>query len=439
MEAEEIARLAVDLERAVRTARAEAEKRRLLEERLAATEARLSETRSSHSKRSRSPIRSPRGFGGRACGRSEREGGRGKPADFHAEDLSRPGAGERGDGECSSLPPPRGATGSTIASRGRSVHARPGAEWSRSSDGLRGKGRPSASPRRHRSAEAKRLNRRPWGSSPPPSPRRKGDGPGASAAAGRRRPLVDGGASSSERKQHRRRHSEEHVSAEKVVASSGRWGDPGWGGDKPGNAPARQAPKKQPGREGRHASVGRREAGSFSSSTEGGGRKGRDKDDDVPTGADTITEPHRERKPVHGGRSGVAQAAAGAAAALRGVDLTAKIAQELRAAVATTPASAVSRSGFSDASRVGDNERQEDLGFLEDGELLKNIWQGTGHCAWDGGEPKPTAAMMSREVADLESDVQHIFQFFAAKEDRKRSALLAADRGDDAEADTLSD
>lgn len=63
--------------------------------------------------------------------------------------------------------------------------------------------------------------------------------------------------------------------------------------------------------------------------------------------------------------------------------------------------------------------------------MLKSIWQGTSQYAWDGAaKNKPTVAMKSREVAELESDVQHIFKFFAAKDGRKLSGLLrAADRG----------
>lgn len=144
----------------------------------------------------------------------------------------------------------------------------------------------------------------------------------------------------------------------------------------------------------------------------------------------------------------------GAAVALRGVDLTAKIAQELRAAVATTPASAVSP-GFSDGSsgqsttagagdgggssgRVGDDGRRDNiLVCLEGGDLLTSIWQGTSQYALDGDKSKPIAAMRSREVAELESDVQHIFQFFAAKDGRKRSGMGAADRGEDREAEHI--
>ena len=451
----------MDLERAVRSAKAEADKRRTVEDRLATAEARLScretgalEPRSSH-RRSRSPIGSPpgTGTGGRTRGRGERgkEGnggeGRGKSADFHPGEVLEAPPGENGGKECSSLPPPRGALSSTIASRGRSVHDRPATGSNGFPGGLKGKGRASLSPRRSRNAAEAKGQRRPWGSSPPSSPRRKGDGgPNTSLAATRNRQPADGGASSAERKQqHRRRHSEERLPAER--ASAGRGGDPGWHGDKYGYPSARQTATKPPGRESRYASADWREAGSLPSSTE---QKGDAKNDPAAEAdRDRTAGARRERPPSSRaqGTPGVGTAAAAAASALRGVDLSAKIAQELRAAVATTPASAVSPGYFSDGSsgqttpaggggRVGDDVRRADiLGCLEGGDLLKSIWQGTSQYALDGDHDhdtkrKPIAAMRSREVAELESDVQHIFQFFAAKDGRKRSGMRAADGGE---------
>eukprot|EP00752_Nemacystus_decipiens_P001265 g1262.t1 len=472
VEAEEIARLAVDLERAVRAAKAEAEKRRDVEERLSTAEARLAgrktgrrEPRSLQSKRSRSPIRPALvggGTGGRTPGRGEREaeggGERAKSADMHAGEVVHAPPGENSGEECSSLPPPpRGAFSSTIASRGRSVHDRPAT----GSNGLSGKGRTSVSPGRSRGAEAK-GHRRPWGSSPPPSPRRKVDGPGASAAATvtRRRPLVDAGASPAERrKHHRQRHSEEQLPAER--ASTGRGGDQGWRGIKPGNPPARQTAKDPPAREGRQPSTGRPEAESLSLPSSSERRGGTKHAPVAETGRNKMAEAWRERPPSSRYE---AQAKPGAgtatatAAALGGVDLSAKIAQELRAAVATTPASAVSPGYFSDdggsghtspavggvggggggGCRVGDDEQRKNMNILaclEGGDLLTSIWQGSGdHHAVDGDKRKPITAMRSREVAELESDVQHIFQFFAAKDGRRRSGIGAADPRENGEA-----
>lgn len=169
MEAEEIARLAVDLERAVRAGKTEADKRQQVEERLAAAEARLSdwetgavETRSSHSKRSKSPSpRSPRATGGRGRGRGEsgeRKGARRRSVHVLPEETC--------DEDCNSSHPQRGAMGSTIASRGRSFHDRPAAAGSNGHPcGMKGKGkgRASVSPRRNKNAEAK-GQRRAWGS-----------------------------------------------------------------------------------------------------------------------------------------------------------------------------------------------------------------------------------------------------------------------------------
>eukprot|EP00903_Cladosiphon_okamuranus_P007268 g7046.t1 len=455
VEAEEIARLAVDLERAVRAGKVEAAKRRHVEERLAAAEACLLDwetgalqARSSHTKRSRSPVRSPRATGGRTLGpgesgeSGERDGARGRSADF-PRFQANPGEDGSKFKESSSLPPPsRGALGSTIASRGRCVHRRPATESTGYPGGLKGMGRASFSPRRSKNAETK-GQRRPWGSSPPPSHRRKGDEPGVTGGATSRRwPLVDGGGSSAERKRHQRRHSEERIPAGRAFAGRG---------GKSGNPPARQSTAEElPGRESRqgHASAGGQEAGSLSSSTEQrAGTK------EAPAAqANVATEARRERPPSDRAQ-GMPVAEKGAVAAFRGVDLTAKIAQELRAAVATTPASAVSPRYFSDGSsgrntpsgagsggggRGGDDGRGDNtLGCLEGGDLLKSIWQGTSQYALDGDKRKPIAAMRSREVSELESDVQHIFQFFAAKDGRKRSGIGAADGGKSREAGFL--
>lgn len=430
VEAEEIARLAVDLERAVRAAKAEADKRRNLEERLAAAEARLT-------KRSRSPVRSPRGTGGGTGVRGEREGGqeggRAHSAGFHAGEAFRASLEEDGGKKCtsgSSLPPPRGALGSTVASRGRSAFDGPATGPNGRSGGLKGGGRSSVSPRRKGSAE--KVHRRPWGSSPPPSPRRKADGSGASAAASRHRSRVDGEAASAERKNHRRRLSEERLfSAERD--STSREYDPGWRRGTSANPPARKTAKEPPGRENRHPSVVRREEGSPTSSTE---RLRGTRDAPPATVTDTTAAEVRRRTAQGTPMVGVE--------ALRGVDLTAKIAQELRAAVATTPASAVSPGYFSDGSRGqnapagdGGDERRGNILGCPEGDLLKTIWQGTSQYALDGDNRKPIAAMRSREVAELESDVQHIFQFFAAKDGRKRSEMSAAGRGEIGEADFI--
>ncbi|CAN0287241.1 unnamed protein product, partial [Pylaiella littoralis] len=464
VEAEEIARLAVDLERAVQAAHAEAEARRHAEERLAAAETRLWQRKTGgHAQRPASPARSPRGGAGckilcRGDVDGGREGGRGgRTADFTAEDVFQAPSERNSERESSPLPTPRGALGSTIASRARVVSGGPANRRKEFSTCSKGEGRSSSSPQGGRGAEVVEQ-RRPWGSSPPPSPRRgRGNGSSLSVTTSRRRPLADAGAASAEQQESPRRHPKDRLPGERRDESSAASRcDHGWRGDVtdktqlPGTTTTTTTTTtvNRYDRGSRHSHVGEREA---DTAGERGGssatrRRGGDNDTTTLTEADATTEARRERKPDGGGGGGgglaTSSVAEAVAAAMSGVDLTETIARVLRAAVATAPVSSSSpgsadvndRSSGQD-TRANDSREQRRgetrLGCYEGRDLLSYMRQGDRNkSAWGSGKPAATVGapsvdggrfLKSREVAELESDVQHIFRFFAAKDGRRLS------------------
>lgn len=498
VEAEEIARLAVDLELAVQAAQGEADARRQAEKRLAAAETCLLQRKTGGpAQRSMSPTRTLRGGEGTGHlghssgvkGEGEREGGDGWTAvDLSAQDVFQAPSERNSERETSSLPPPpsRGALGSTIASRGRAVHGGGPSNIRRKefSAVLKGKGRSPSPPRKGRNAagamEQQQRRRRPWGSSPPPSPRR-GRGAGSSSVssvtADCRRPLAGAGAGAAASAEHklrspRRRRSNERVPGEGVNESSASLGrDPGW--SRGGITDKTRVRETAAHDASRHSYVGERgtdtagERRTRSSATE---RRGGENDTiattattTTPAGADVAAEIRREWEqptPTSGGGQETSSSVAEAvAAAIRGVDLTETIARELRAAVATVPASSLSssndRGGKSSAGGMISGSSRSDLrayeqragtglGRFEGGDLLSFIRQGGGggsNAAAGGSSDKSASAavgtppsgdggrrLKSREVAELESDVQHIFQFFAAKDGRKVSGLSGGAR-----------
>lgn len=443
VEAEEIARLAVDLERAVRAANAEAEKRRHAEKCLQAAETRLLDVTAGCSplvlprpERARSPRASAR----RVEAQARREAARVCQQPFGpaaAEGCTPPGS-PKGDGERasgSSLPPSKGALGSTIASRGRSAAAARRKEERSSA----GKGRSQSSPPRGRDTETKgKGKRRPWGSSPPPSPHGGGSLLGKPAVASKLNPsrLRRPGDNEAEQKQTPpRRRPGDLVGAVKREAAGSR-----------GNGTESRGVQTGTAQDPSDCSVGPREADAAGESRRGGfttvGRAG-----SAAPRVDETAEPRIEAASA-GRDQGITPTVGGIAAAIRGVDLKATIARELRAAVATTPASAVSSENFNGgggggqrtpagggAPAGGDRQREKAFGELDGGDLLNEITRGSGKCAWTDLIPDTVAGglssavnggrtLKSREVAELESDVQHIFQFFAAKDGRKRSGSL---------------
>ncbi|CAM9304011.1 unnamed protein product [Ectocarpus sp. 4 AP-2014] len=444
VEAEEIARLAVDLERAVRAANAEAEKRRHAENCLQAAETRLLDATAGCSPlvlRRPERARSPGASASRAEAPARREVARvcRKPFGPAASEGCTPPGSPKGGGEKasgSSLPPSRGALGSTIASRGRSAAAARRKEEGSSA----GKGRSQSSPPRGRDTET-RSKRRPWGSSPPPSPPRGGSLLGKPTVASKlklnpsrlRRP----GDNEAEQKQPPpRRRPGELVGAVKREAAGSR-----------GNGTESLGVQTGTTQDPSDFSVGPREADSAGESRRGGfttvGRGG-----STAPRVDETAELRIEAATA-GRDQGITPTVGGIAAAIRGVDLKATIARELRAAVATTPASAVSSENFNGGGGGGgqrtpagggapagrDRQREKALGELDEGDLLNEVTRGSGKCAWADLIPDTVAgglssaadggrALKSREVAALESDVQHIFQFFAAKGGRKRSGSL---------------
>ncbi|CAN0049782.1 unnamed protein product, partial [Ectocarpus fasciculatus] len=469
VEAEEIARLAVDLERAVRAANAEAEKRRHAEKRLEAAETRLLDVTAGCS-----PLvlprperaRSPRASAGRVEAQARREAGAcRKPFGPAAAEGRTPPGSPKGDGERasgSSLPPSRGALGSTIASRGRSAAAA-----RRKDAGLgAGQGRSLSSPPRGRDTETK-VKRRPWGSSPPPSPHRGGSLLGKPAVASKLNPSRDRRPGDNEAEQTRpppRRRPGELVGTVKGAPGGGANGQRESAGSRGNGGTESRGVQTGTTQDPSDCSVGLREAAAPGESRRGGftidGRGG-----STAPHVDETAEPRIEA--ASGGRDqGVTPAVGGIAAAIRGVDLKATIARELRAAVATTPASAVSSENFNGggggggqrtpagggAPARGDQQHEKVLGALDGGDLLNEITRGSGKYAWTDLIPDTVAgglssadnggrALKSREVAELESDVQHIFQFFAAKDGRKRSgSLLSRANGPkEGESDFLED
>ncbi|CAM9911757.1 unnamed protein product [Hapterophycus canaliculatus] len=302
--------------------------------------------------------------------------------------------------------------------------------------------------------------KRPWGSSPPPSPRRGVRSPGgagavpAKAAEHRRFPL---------------RHSDEKqlgVAARGTRTTVGDGADPTL--DR-GRTRSREGLQEASARKERHNFTGGREADAcadgsreYSVTERTGVREAL-----ALTGEERIAGPAADwRRPTGDGRDTPA-----AAASYLGVDLTATIARELRAAVATTPASTVSPGSgnfkgggggqntpavggghSADArARIGGEHHDKKIGSVEEegGDLLKSVRRGGSKYAWDDVNPGigglgeslgDGRGLKSREVAELESDVQHIFQFFAAKDGRKCSGLPSnVGRGDNGATDVIAD
>lgn len=500
VEAEEIARLAVDLEQAVRRANSEAEKRREAEERLAATEKLLlrwksgdvgGDRRGRRWSRSRSPTPSPRGgTGSRGRGPTETAGGSVRAdsptkrawGNWEGKVAAERGCVRENGGAVRSLQSPSRATGSTIASRGRrSGEGRPAREEERAFVGE--KGRSSTSPRRDRGADKER--RRPWKFSPPSSPNRGEGGFGASVKPAARRQSWGCATSPSEQKSPSLRSPKRaaRFSADGAAAVSRRDAERRGRAD---TGDALPCETEEPfGRSNGRRAVGRREVdargagdvGRPSTAERGGSdavsnggssrrpshrangamavaekypttelRRGRRPSGTWQGEADGAASGAGTRAPNGGGEYSNGASTAGAiAAAIRGVDLTATIARELRLAVATTtsasPASPASEAGFAvdcagdgtvaDGStarrerRRGPERRTENSrGILEGGTSSgRRANVGKKHVS-DVVGPSPGSAppgdggraLKSREVAELESDVQHIFQFFAAKD-----------------------
>ncbi|CAM9098955.1 unnamed protein product [Scytosiphon promiscuus] len=443
VEAEEIARLAVDLEGAVRASNAEAERRRQAEDRLEAAQKRLLHLATGASAGGGSPTPrtgcktlSPRRNGIAGRGRAQKVAGgvRGDSVGPLAAGTSRGKAPAAScEREAASTPPTRSALGSTIASRARST--RDGPANRRKVCGEGGTGRFLGSPRRAQREAEMKDKKRPWGSSPPPSPRRELRPPGGTAGAsptqgaGYARPLP--------------RQSDEKV-----------WGVAGGGGrtavrhdvdpalDRGRTWPCEKLQEASIQR-GRHPPGRGKEAGAFADGL--GEYLARERTDvpEAPDGEDVVTGSAAAAGWCRSGDVGQDTPASGPS--YLGVDLTATIARELRAAVATTPSSTLSpgsinfnRGGVGGGGggdkrtdvRKGRGEERQDEPFgsvLEGGgDLLRSIRRGGSKHAWDGGNPgvgESGRGSNSREVAELELDVQHIFHFFAAKDGRKRSGL----------------
>lgn len=467
MEAEEIARLAVDLERAVRASNAEAEKRRQAETRLEAAHTRVLHletgscaVRSSSPPRSRSKLLSPRCNGSPARSRPQKAAGGarggllGPESGFRREEAPEANGGR----EAGLVHPSGGALGSTIASRARCT-SRDGPASRRNGNSEGGPGRSPGSPRRGRRDAETKEKKRPWGSSPPPSPRRVVRPPGGAGASSPK---------TSEQKRFPVRQSDEKSSGIAVggIRTDGRHGaDPAL--DRGRTRPREGLQEASSSREGRHPSPGGREAGASTDEFRGYSASDRREGREVPIGEDGIAGAAADwRRPRGDGRD-----TAMAGASYLGVDLTATIARELRAAVATTPASTVSPGsanfngggsghntpalGNGTNARAKRGEEPQDNIFgsaLEEGggALLQNIRRGGSKLAWDDANSGMVGVseslgeggrgLKSREVAELESDVQHIFQFFAAKDGRRRSGLPSTmGRGENGETGVSED
>lgn len=520
MEAEEIARLATDLEQAVRTANAEAQRRRDAEDRLVASERRLAHWKGSRDlggravtdvrslrPRSRSPPQSPRDgadsrrgaagavekfvtrsgvsearacAGGRAAAHAWGVGGSNDRSPERELKSHVWGVGESNDGSPERevkklLQPQRRAMGSTIASRGRrSASDRiSGHRWESV-----GKGGYSESP-------PGGNKRRPTGaSSPSPSRRRGGD---SSARSGSNQFTTGRSSRDSEPEYGRasgghfsrrmpngtKTVAEEHRTVERYDSRREQRAIEG------ANASPRET-QESPGARRRRPSLVRCEAGGSSrrspvelrsGASDGVDRRQPGRAGPVAAGAITA-EDMRERRasvirhskedaPVTldggevyadeearkgssngrgGGRESMAETSV---ATTRGEELAATVARELRLAVATTSAaSPVSVAGFPPGStggntpsdrgngsgnherRRGGNERRDvkpDSRQREEDLLLPGRKDGSKH-ADSVRNPVPSVplsgdcgqALKSREVAELESDVQHIFQFFSS-------------------------
>lgn len=510
MEAEEIARLAADLEQAVRTADAEAQRRREAEDRLAAAERRLASWKGSSNPdngaadgrsprvRSRSPPQSPReSAGGRRRAAEAAEdvarksgvpegrayAGRRAAAQAWGEEGSEDGSPER---EKTSLQSPTRATGSTIASRGR--RCVPDRVARQKGDSV-GKERSSVSPRGSK--------RRPGSSSPSPSHRRGGGSSALSASDQNTAGILSrdaepdyghGAASGSSSRRcsngnGTRTAAEEHGTFERCDPRRGRRVI------ESAKSPPRESRESPGGGGRRRPSVGRREASGRSRrpSTEpkngacNGGDLRRGPGRASPIVAETAattaeSDPNPEgrrerrtgvvrhgkedgsvrfdggevgddegaRKGTTGGRDregSTAETTPGAS--VSGQELAATVARELRLAVATTtsPASPASVAGFPAVS-AGENtpsdystgnrqqtggggeqrgekpgsRRREDPMLLprrkDSGKNADRIRTPPGKSRDQSGDCGQSSK--SREVAELESDVQHIFQFFSA-------------------------
>lgn len=427
VEAEEIARLAVDLERAVRTAKGEAEKRRDAEDRLAVAERYLLESKSdrvddvsdnrrngyghsppSVSPRSRSPMPSPspRGVGNGSCGAVANYATRANhrprvsAARDHAEKRSvtaaiREEAAINGYDEEETRSPRRsGVLGSTIASRGRrSVH----------DSKLGDKGRWLSSPRGNPASRVEKIRRRPWGTSPSPSPHRQTalTANGTGATSSRRR-------SAGESKSPPVRHHE-------VVSA-----------DNP-------SPKRSGSAERSRSGVGNGDVGVGRNTSSRGTA-------DIVVAAispGSVTTGGQERKvgfplDTEAGLDDSAMMAEAVAAAIDGADLTATIARELRSAVATasssSPSAAVGfdRGGLKDSSPIDDADgwgrTRQGLG----GEVVSPKQETGAPKVWNtpmttvNGDLATTVAralmgiegraLKSKQVLELEGDIQHVFQ-----------------------------
>ncbi|CAM9635021.1 unnamed protein product, partial [Laminaria digitata] len=469
VEAEEISRLTAELERAVVAANREALKRRAAEKRLAALDTRLIALKTNGRRTPRSMSRTPsphsntRSNDGSAmdAGWANRKpwspgGGASCPSSAWAGSGSRdPNRGR----ETKSLPPPkRGATGSTVASRGRRL--------SRDSTGSRreggrvcGKGRSSSSRRGSRGSEKEHW--RPPGCSPPPSP--------VGTGAGRGRGRVSGGAAASPlcyRPRGRGRSGEVGPApclkdsslgfSNESVKTNGRCGGGGGGGSGRGRESVSRFDMDRLGTGERGASVALTRNG------------------DGASGARVLSTPADE---IWSG--GMSEAGA-IAAAIRGVDFSETVARELRLAVATTAAAPVHAAASPPASRettssarrgsaedmtrkhipvdgaggrggkaaplsdCGDERRTGAPESWEKGEASGRHRRGGSeytsggfnlHGRISGGSPGDRGrALKSREVVELESDVQHIFQFFEARDrvgkvGRDRSGLAEGGGG----------
>lgn len=518
VEAEEIARLSVDLEKAIRTANGETGKRKDAEERLAAVEERMLKlkTRSPdsrtvwRSRRSRSPTSSPRdGVGGRDHDAKARGRVDGTPSSPEI----RPRAGERapeargrsGDEggrkrEARSRHAPSRATGATFASRTRqSVPDRP-ARQNRSSVGdVR---RSSDVSRADRGGEKGRT--RPWASQPRPSRFRGECVDDASDATGRRRTRGDVGASPK-----RKAPPARYTNTVGKVGTDSRsetilHGDREWreGLERASKSSPCEAEESAGGGK-RRFSVGRREV-----SAAGGGDSrrssaaqavcnARSAADDQEAGNDmdhraegaaaveiraSEDGSRRERQASsvrHGkaddasdldasapdagkGLDGASTAEVGAtAAALLGLDISETVAREFRLAMSTATrpcASPASAAGFAtsstgentptdggagkqEASPVGDEVRYENPASRKRIGSPGGRHDGSEH--FRGGlnpdRARPSyadggPASISREVTELEGDIQHIFQIVAAKDPgrnlgRHRAAVDAGGEG----------
>lgn len=472
MEAEEIARLAADLEQAVRTANAEAQRRRGAEDRLAAAERRLTRWKGSSDlggratdgrslrSRSRSPPQSPcdraggrKGAAGAVekfatkSGASEVRACAGGRAAAHAWGVGESigGSPER---EMKSLQPPERAMGSTIASRGRrSASDRIAGQKEESG----GKGLSSGSPGGNK--------HRPRGASSPSPSRRRGDSsalsPSDQCTTGRSSRDSEPDHGSATRGHFSRRYpngartvAEEHRTVERCDprrerrAIEGAKAPPLETQESPGAGRRRySAGRRSVARDG----VDRREPGPAGSVAAGavtaGSRRERRADvvrhskvdGPVTLGSGEVYAEEEARKGSGGG--GQESMAETSVAITRGEELAETVARELRLAVATTSAaSPASVAGFPAGATGGDTpsdygtgsheRRHEKSGSRqreEDPFLLLGRKDGSKH-ADSVRNPGPSVplsgdcgqSLKSREVAELESDVQHIFQFFSS-------------------------